>query len=196
MPVEVKDRNYFPTSDDGDVAMNSSARRRSLGTWRAVSAVSASAAAPTGGGERQRRRRGSRAALLQSDRKPGQLGHRRSRKIRPCARREDLKAPSSLRARGDDQTILCRQKYSRQGGILLGATEVKASLPGVGGVVDITETGSNCVPTNCASWTPSSPPPRGSSPTNRRGRTAKRAKIEDMALLLQGAIDGKRKRWG
>ena len=34
-----------------------------------------------------------------------------------------------------------------------GATEVKASLPGVGAIVDITETGPRSSRTSCASWT-------------------------------------------
>lgn len=75
-----------------------------------------------------------------------------------------------------------------------GATEVKASLPGVGGIVDITETGSSLVANklrvvdtilssttrlvaNKAAWED----------------PAKRQKIEDVALLLQAAINGKQK---
>mmetsp|Transcript_31217 Transcript_31217/g.99545 ORF Transcript_31217/g.99545 Transcript_31217/m.99545 type:complete len:175 (+) Transcript_31217:94-618(+) len=73
-----------------------------------------------------------------------------------------------------------------------GATEVKAGLPGIGAIVDITETGSSLVANklrivdtilasttrlvaNRAAW---------EDPEKRR-------KIEDLALLLQGAIDGR-----
>ncbi|PSC69814.1 ATP phosphoribosyltransferase [Micractinium conductrix] len=75
-----------------------------------------------------------------------------------------------------------------------GATEVKASLPGVGGIVDITETGSSLkannlrvVDTILASTT------RLVANKAAWADPAKRTKIEDVALLLQGAIAGKQK---
>ncbi|EFN58990.1 hypothetical protein CHLNCDRAFT_33744 [Chlorella variabilis] len=75
-----------------------------------------------------------------------------------------------------------------------GATEVKASLPGVGGIVDITETGSSLkannlrvVSTILASAT------RLVANKAAWADPAKRTKIEDVALLLQGAIVGKEK---
>lgn len=75
-----------------------------------------------------------------------------------------------------------------------GATEVKASLPGVGAIVDITETGNSLranklriVDTILASTT------RLIANKEAWVDPVKRAKIEDLALLLQGAIDGKSK---
>ena len=75
-----------------------------------------------------------------------------------------------------------------------GATEVKASLPGVGAIVDITETGSSLranklrvVDTILESTT------RIVANKDAWADPVKRAKIEDLATLLKGAIDGKRK---
>ncbi|KIZ04569.1 ATP phosphoribosyltransferase [Monoraphidium neglectum] len=75
-----------------------------------------------------------------------------------------------------------------------GATEVKASLPGVGGIVDITETGSSLkannlrvVATILASTT------RLVANRAAWADPAKRSKIEDVALLLLGAIEGRNK---
>jgi ATP phosphoribosyltransferase len=75
-----------------------------------------------------------------------------------------------------------------------GATEVKASLPGVGAIVDITETGSSLranklreVATILESTT------RLIANKDAWEDPIKRARIEDLALLLQGAIDGKKK---
>ncbi|KAI8469264.1 MAG: hypothetical protein J3K34DRAFT_454221 [Monoraphidium minutum] len=75
-----------------------------------------------------------------------------------------------------------------------GATEVKASLPGVGGIVDITETGSSLkannlriVATILASTT------RLVANHAAWADPAKRSKIEDIALLLLGAIEGRNK---
>ena len=75
-----------------------------------------------------------------------------------------------------------------------GATEVKASLPGVGAIVDITETGSSLranklreVATILESTT------RLIANKDAWKDPIKRARIEDLALLLQGAIDGKKK---
>ena len=75
-----------------------------------------------------------------------------------------------------------------------GATEVKASLPGVGAIVDITETGSSLranklriVDTILSSTT------RLIANRDAWKDPEKRAKIEDLALLLNGAVDGKRK---
>jgi|TARA_B110000305_G_C19374506_1_gene606242 ATP phosphoribosyltransferase len=74
-----------------------------------------------------------------------------------------------------------------------GATEVKASLPGVGAIVDITETGSSLranklreVATILESTT------RLIANRDAWEDPVKRARIEDLALLLQGAIDGKK----
>jgi ATP phosphoribosyltransferase len=75
-----------------------------------------------------------------------------------------------------------------------GATEVKASLPGVGGIVDITETGSSLkanklrvIDTILASTT------RLVANKKAWADPDKRRKIEDVALLLQGAIQGRDK---
>lgn len=75
-----------------------------------------------------------------------------------------------------------------------GATEVKARLPSVGGIVDITETGSSLrannlrvIDTILASTT------RLVANKAAWADPAKRTKIEDVALLLQGSIAGRDK---
>ena len=75
-----------------------------------------------------------------------------------------------------------------------GATEVKASLPGVGAIVDITETGSSLVANKLRvvdvileSTT------RLVANKDAWEDPQKRAKIENLAVLLRGAIEGKKK---
>ena len=75
-----------------------------------------------------------------------------------------------------------------------GATEVKASLPGVGAIVDITETGSSLVANKLRvvdvileSTT------RLVANKDAWADPQKRAKIENLAVLLRGAIEGKKK---
>jgi len=75
-----------------------------------------------------------------------------------------------------------------------GATEVKARLPGVGAIVDITETGSSLeanklrvVDTILESTT------RLICNRSAWEDPAKRAKVEDLAALLKGAVEGRRK---
>ncbi|CAD7694997.1 unnamed protein product [Ostreobium quekettii] len=75
-----------------------------------------------------------------------------------------------------------------------GATEVKARIPGIGGIVDITETGSSLkanklriIDTILSSTT------RLVANKSAWEDKVKRQKIEDLAVLLQGAILGRRK---
>lgn len=75
-----------------------------------------------------------------------------------------------------------------------GATEVKAKIPGIGAIVDITETGSSLranklriVETLLSSTT------RLIANKSAWEDEIKRQKIEDLAILLQGAILGRRK---
>lgn len=75
-----------------------------------------------------------------------------------------------------------------------GATEVKASLPGVGAIVDITETGSSLIANKLRivdvilqSTT------RLVANKDAWANPQKRAKIENLAVLLNGAIEGKKK---
>lgn len=75
-----------------------------------------------------------------------------------------------------------------------GATEVKASLPGVGGIVDITETGSSLKANNLRVVdTILSSTTRLVANKAAWQDPAKRTKIEDVALLLIGAIEGRNK---
>ncbi|GBF91721.1 ATP phosphoribosyltransferase [Raphidocelis subcapitata] len=75
-----------------------------------------------------------------------------------------------------------------------GATEVKASLPGVGAIVDITETGSSLKANNLRIVdTILSSTTRLVANRASWADPAKRRKIEDVALLLQGAIEGRDK---
>mmetsp|Transcript_5651 Transcript_5651/g.17216 ORF Transcript_5651/g.17216 Transcript_5651/m.17216 type:complete len:161 (+) Transcript_5651:1428-1910(+) len=74
-----------------------------------------------------------------------------------------------------------------------GATEVKAMLPGVGGIVDVAETGASLqasglriVDTILESTT------RLVANKTSWADPAKRQKIEDLAKLLQGALNGRR----
>ncbi|KAK9814640.1 hypothetical protein WJX72_009113 [[Myrmecia] bisecta] len=75
-----------------------------------------------------------------------------------------------------------------------GATEVKASLPGVGGIVDITETGSSLKANNlrvvdtilCSTTRLIANKAAWEDPDKRR-------KIEDLSVLLKGAVEGRKK---
>lgn len=92
------------------------------------------------------------------------------------------------------------KKYFAQHGVSVkveyswGATEVKASLPGVGAIVDITETGSSLKANNLRIVdTILSSTTRLIANTAAWQNPDKRRKIEDLKLLLVGAIEGRDK---
>lgn len=194
MPVKVKDRNYFPTSDDGDVAMVLF-RSQEIPRYVEDGVIDFGIC-----GRDWVVENGSDVVEVTELRYSKATANPASWVIAvpedsPVRAPEDLEGTliaselvETTKRYFADKNIPVKVEYS------WGATEVKASLPGVGAVVDITETGSSLranklrvVDTILASTT------RLIANKQAWADPVKRAKIEDMALLLQGAIDGKRK---
>ena len=194
MRVKVKDRNYFPTSDDEDVAMVLF-RSQEIPRYVEDGVIDFGIC-----GRDWVVESGSDVVVVAELRYSKATANPASWVIAvpedsPVRAPEDLEGTliaselvETTKRYFADKHIPVKVEYS------WGATEVKASLPGVGAVVDITETGSSLranklrvVDTILASTT------RLIANKQAWADPAKRAKIEDLALLLQGAIDGKRK---
>ena len=193
LPVKVKDRNYFPTVEDDGLSSSSSDGGRFLARR----------------GRRARRRHLRRDWIVEGDPTSSRLSSLSTPRRRPTppwvvAVPEDSPVETAQDLEGTliaSELVHTTERFFLDRGIQgvkveysWGATEVKASLPGVGAIVDITETGSSLranklreVATILESTT------RLIANKDAWKDPIKRARIEDLALLLQGAIDGKKK---
>jgi ATP phosphoribosyltransferase len=194
MPVKVKDRNYFPTCSDEDLAMVLF-RSQEIPRYVEDGVVDVGIC--------------GHDWVVENDSDVVEVAELRYSKATsnpaswvvavpedsPVRELRDLEGTivaselvRTTRAFFDAAGVDVKVEYS------WGATEVKASLPGVGAIVDITETGSSLranklriMDTILASTT------RLIANRDAWADPRKRAKIEDLALLLNGAIDGRRK---
>ncbi len=194
MPVKVKDRNYFPTCSDEDLAMVLF-RSQEIPRYVEDGVIDVGVC--------------GHDWVVENDSDVVEVAELRYSKATsnpaswvvavpedsPVRELRDLEGTivaselvRTTRAFFDAAGVDVKVEYS------WGATEVKASLPGVGAIVDITETGSSLranklriVDTILASTT------RLIANRDAWADPRKRAKIEDLALLLNGAIDGRRK---